>query len=127
MECIAIHLDVELGVLEIWKQLAACLLLLDQRWEKASRKGKFVDRGQLPEIGEEPNIEQENKSLVNSFLVWMKEIWEDRSPWWKLKHFHEKSVDVEQQRDGKRQWCEFFPTLFILLGAVYVLVFKGFA
>lgn len=35
------------------------------------------------------------------YLAWKKKVWDDRSSWWRCKHFHEKSFKSEQEVDGQ--------------------------
>lgn len=103
MECIATHLDVEAGLLEVWQKLAACLLYLNQQWDTELAKGKITIMGQTSGIMEEGKETEEGASSSQNgyFTDWRENMWGDRKIWWRHKHFHEKSVDIEQQIDGK--------------------------
>lgn len=103
MECIATHLDVEAGLLEVWQKLAACLLYLSQQWDKELAKGTPTTVGQTSGImeGAKEIVEGQSSSQNGYFTDWRENMWGDRKVWWRQKHFHEKSVDIEQQIDGK--------------------------
>ena len=103
MECIATHLDVEAGLLEAWQKFAACLLYLNQQWGKELAKGNRTTVGQTSGSMEEAKefVEGQSCSQNGSFTDWRENMWGDRKIWWRQKHFHEKSVDTEQQIDGK--------------------------
>jgi hypothetical protein len=94
VQCIAVHLDVERGLLEVWQQLAACLLHLSQRQEEG-----FGTFGQPQDEGSE-EMEKDSGAEDAPYHVWKKKIWDDRKSWWRQKHFHEKSINSEQQVDG---------------------------
>jgi len=103
VESIAVHLDVNRGLLEVWQQLAACFLHLNQRHEEQLREKEFGTVGQPQHVSE--GGEEIDKDIGTEdddpYLVWKRRVWDDRSSWWRHKHFHEKSVNSEQQADGE--------------------------
>ncbi|XP_024390792.1 uncharacterized protein [Physcomitrium patens] len=101
VECIAVHLDVNRGLLEVWQQLAACLMHLNQRHNEQLREAEFGTFGQPQDFsGDNEETKKEECAQDAPYYVWKRRIWDERIPWWRNKHFHEKSVNLEQQVDG---------------------------
>ncbi|KAG0580271.1 hypothetical protein KC19_4G162000 [Ceratodon purpureus] len=94
VECIAVHLDVTRGLLEVWQQLAACLSHLSQRQEEG-----FGTFGQ-PQDEDSEEMEKDGGAEDAPYQIWKKKVWDDRKSWWRHKHFHEKSINSEQRVDG---------------------------
>lgn len=98
------HLDVNRGLLEVWQQLAACLMHLNQRHNEQLREAEFGTFGQPQDFsGDNEETKKEECAQDAPYYVWKRRIWDERIPWWRNKHFHEKSVNLEQQVDGKWQ------------------------
>jgi len=74
---------------------------LHQRHEEQLREKDFGMFGQpqhVSEGGEEMGNDTGTEDAA--YLGWKRKVWHDRSSWWRHKHFHEKSVNSEQQVDG---------------------------
>ncbi|CAK9883330.1 unnamed protein product [Sphagnum jensenii] len=96
VDCISSHLDLEQGSLEVWQQLATCLLFLEQRSGKEPRQNSRQRREDVNEDG----VRTSHMPASSTFEAWWNRTWEERREWWVHKHFDSRSIPVEQEEDG---------------------------
>jgi hypothetical protein len=115
VDCISSHLDLEQGSLEVWQQLATCLLFLEQRSGKEPRQNSRQRREDVNEDG----VRTSHMPASSTPPPRWNHTWEERREWWVHKHFDSRSIPVEQEEDGMQPMMISFVCMLLDLTTLY--------